>query len=60
MLAVSEETMPKARPVSLHPLTFDEAIKAIINVDLEKVGIAKNTRSKRPDHDQPKHKQKHS
>ena len=27
--------MPKAKPVSLHPLTFDEAIKAIISVDPE-------------------------
>jgi hypothetical protein len=25
--------MPKAKPVSLHPLSFDEALKAIIRVD---------------------------
>lgn len=25
--------MPKAKPISLHPLSFDEAIKAIIRVD---------------------------
>ena len=24
--------MPKAKPVSLHPLSFDEAMKALINV----------------------------
>lgn len=23
--------MPKARPVSLHPLTFEEAIKALVS-----------------------------
>lgn len=39
--------MPKAKPVSLHPLTFDEAIKAIINVDPEKVGLTSKSR-KRP------------
>ena len=25
--------MPKAKPVSLHPLSFDEAIKALIKVN---------------------------
>ena len=25
--------MPKAKPVSLHPLSFEEAIKAIIRVE---------------------------
>jgi hypothetical protein len=25
--------MPKAKPISLHPLSFEEAIKAIIRVD---------------------------
>jgi hypothetical protein len=39
--------MPKAKPVSLHPLTFDEAIKAIINVDPEKVGITSKRRKHR-------------
>jgi hypothetical protein len=39
--------MPKAKPVSLHPLTFDEAIKAIINVDPEKVGITSKRRKER-------------
>jgi hypothetical protein len=40
--------MPKAKPVSLHPLTFDEAIKAIINVDPEKVGIVSKRRRSKP------------
>lgn len=39
--------MPKAKPISLYPLTFDEAIKKIIRVDPEKVGIAKVS-SKQP------------
>jgi hypothetical protein len=25
--------MPKAKPVSLHPLSFDEAIKALMSVN---------------------------
>jgi hypothetical protein len=33
--------------VRLLPLTFDEAIKAIINVDPEKVGIVKKPRKVR-------------
>jgi hypothetical protein len=40
--------MPKARPVSLHPLTFDEALKALINVDPNKIGIShKKPRAKK-------------
>ncbi|MGD9728162.1 MAG: hypothetical protein AB7G68_11830 [Nitrospiraceae bacterium] len=31
--------MPKAKPVSLHPLSFEEAIKAIIRVNPGKVGL---------------------
>ncbi|MDO8357185.1 MAG: hypothetical protein Q7U76_12410 [Nitrospirota bacterium] len=27
--------MPKAKPVSLHPLSFDEAIKALLGVTAE-------------------------
>lgn len=27
--------MPKAKPVSLHPLSFDEAIEALIKVKLQ-------------------------
>jgi hypothetical protein len=30
--------MPKAKPVSLHPLSFDEAIKALIGTDPARVG----------------------
>jgi hypothetical protein len=36
--------MPKAKPVSLHPLSFHEALKAIINVDPDKVGITSKRR----------------
>jgi len=39
--------MPKAKPVSLHPLTFHEALKAIVKVDPEKVGISTKRRKKR-------------
>jgi hypothetical protein len=38
--------MPKAKPVSLHPLTFHEALKAIISVDPDKVGITSKRRKK--------------
>lgn len=37
--------MPKAKPVSLHPLTFDEAISAIIGVDPT---LSKNKSKKSP------------
>ena len=42
--------MPKAKPVSLHPLSFDEAMKAIVRVDPESVGLVhkKAERTKRP------------
>jgi hypothetical protein len=30
--------MPKAKPVSLHPLSFDEAMKALMGVDPDRVG----------------------
>ena len=39
--------MPKAKPISLHPLTFHEALEAIVKVDPEKVGIASKHREKR-------------
>lgn len=29
--------MPKAKPVSLHPLSFDEAIKALIRINPKRV-----------------------
>ncbi|MEP6957969.1 MAG: hypothetical protein ABI980_04505 [Nitrospirota bacterium] len=35
--------MPKAKPVSLHPLSFDAAIKALMNV----VPALGNTKKKR-------------
>jgi hypothetical protein len=38
--------MPKAKPVSLFPLSFDEALKALIRVDPEKVGLGKKKRAK--------------
>jgi hypothetical protein len=39
--------MPKAKPVSLHPLTFHEALKAIISVDPDRVGITPKRRKGR-------------
>jgi hypothetical protein len=39
--------MPKANPISLHPLCFHEALKAIVNVDPEKVGITSKCRKQR-------------
>jgi len=39
--------MPKARPVSLHPLTFDEAIKRLISVDPAKLRIPNKLRKKK-------------
>jgi len=29
--------MPKAKPVSLHPLNFDDAVKALIRVDNKRI-----------------------
>ena len=31
--------MPKAKPVSLFPLSFDEAIKVVMRVDPARVGL---------------------
>jgi len=39
--------MPKAKPVSLHPLTFHEAVKALVNVDPDRVGITPKRRKER-------------
>jgi len=36
--------MPKAKPVSLHPLIFDEAISALIRVDPARVGLGSKRR----------------
>jgi len=39
--------MSKARPISLHPLTFHEALKHLVNVDPDKVGIVSKRRKVR-------------
>ena len=39
--------MPKAKPVSLHPLTFHEALKAIVRVDPDSVGITSKRRKRK-------------
>jgi len=39
--------MPKAKPISLHPLSFEEALKRLINVDPDKVGITPKRRQKK-------------
>lgn len=38
--------MPKARPVSLHPLSFDDAIKALIRVAPQRVGTEQKIKKK--------------
>jgi hypothetical protein len=38
--------MPKAKPVSLHPLSFDEAIKALIVADPKRTGVNPNGQKK--------------
>lgn len=46
--------MPKARPVSLHPLSFDEAIKALMGVNpkpqKKKQSISKQKPAKKSEH----------
>ena len=42
--------MPKAKPVSLHPLTFHEAVKALIDVDPDRVGLTPKRRKRRNRH----------
>jgi hypothetical protein len=40
--------MPKAKPISLHPLTFHEALKHLVRIDPDSVGITtKRRRTKR-------------
>jgi hypothetical protein len=39
--------MPKAKPVSLHPLTFHEALKHLVRIDPDSVGIVSKRRTKR-------------
>jgi hypothetical protein len=36
--------MGKAKPVSLYPLTFHEALKALVKVDPNRVGLAPKRR----------------
>jgi len=38
--------VPKAKPVSPHPLTFDEALKAIVGVNPDRVGLIPRRRKK--------------
>jgi hypothetical protein len=38
--------VPKAKPVSLHPLTFHEGVKALINVDPDRIGITPKRRQR--------------
>lgn len=40
--------MPKAKPVSLHPLSFEDALKALVKVDPDKVGITPKRRQPKP------------
>jgi hypothetical protein len=38
--------MPKAKPSSLRPLTFHEALKHLVRVDPDKVGITSELRKR--------------
>ncbi len=40
--------MPKAKPVSLFPLTFEEAMKALVKVDPEKTKKPQTKKEKKP------------
>lgn len=42
--------MPKAKPISLHPLTFHEALKHLVKVDPDKVGLTSKRRIKKKRH----------
>ena len=39
--------MPKAKPISLHPLTFHEALKHLVSIDPDSVGITPRRFEKR-------------
>lgn len=39
--------MPKAKPVSLHPLSFDEAIKRLMDVDPAELRIPSKPRKRK-------------
>jgi hypothetical protein len=43
--------VPKAKPISLHPLTFHEALKAIVSVDPAKVGLGPKRENRNNDHE---------
>ena len=40
--------MPKAKPISLYPLSFEEAIKALIRVDPKRVESVKTKTKTKP------------
>ncbi|MGD0120857.1 MAG: hypothetical protein ABSD30_22545, partial [Candidatus Binatus sp.] len=40
-------TMPKAKPISLHPLTFHEALKHLVRIDPDSVGITSKRRRRK-------------
>jgi hypothetical protein len=42
--------MPKAKPVSLYPLKFDEALKKLMDVDPAKLRIPSKPRKRRIKH----------
>jgi len=39
--------MPKAKPLSLYPLSFEDAIKAIASADPDRVGLTSKRRKRR-------------
>jgi hypothetical protein len=46
--------MPKAKPISLHPLTFHEALKHLVRIDPDSVGITSKRRKRRARRKKPK------
>lgn len=38
--------MPKAKPISLHPLSFEEAIKTLLKADPQRIDTVKSPRKK--------------
>jgi hypothetical protein len=47
--------MPKAKPISLHLLTFHEALKHLVRIDPDSVGITSERRKKRKRKSKSKH-----
>jgi hypothetical protein len=39
--------MPKAKPISLHPLTFHEALTHLVRIDPDSVGVVSERRKRR-------------